>query len=357
MEPYRPSSKESSQTGSRRERFFLPGRCLVVIARYTLYTKSLYMASYPPEVLSPFLQRLTFSALHQVTIHGYDPRVSKAPASVTLFKAASNESYRPHLESCVPFRMNAIAFLELLSQAELHELQHCTLDNINTTIDDSWDDYLSNPSSGSVDNFLVKRSQEKSAARSPLTSLYLNRVTNLPNTAFNKALFGHPHSLFDISTLENLTLCIASYPPVPLWHFNEVIGLCCPSVKSLTIRNWQDVAHSDASLLTKFNNVTHIAFDFYGGTGLGGLKASMELALEHLAQLKSLKKLNFTIESYRKLGSLVLGLEEGLDALCHEVTGIEEIVISVKSLSSENYDREEVFVWDRERCLLSTEVL
>lgn len=211
---------------------------LATLSDIPSYTTSLHLASYPPKVLSPFLHKLKFNALRRVSIHGHDSRVSHAPASGTfanLFRVNANV----HTLELSNFRMNALAFLDFISQSQLRELRHCCLDIINTTIEDSWDDYISEPKSELVTAFLEKRIQELNVARPLLTSLSLNRITNLPNPAFSSALFGHAHSLFDISSLRELTLCISSYPPVLLWHFNEVIKLCCLSVTSLTIKNWQ----------------------------------------------------------------------------------------------------------------------
>ncbi|KAJ4489817.1 hypothetical protein C8R41DRAFT_834671 [Lentinula lateritia] len=317
--------------------------------------RSLHLVSYPPEVLSPFLRKLKFHALQRISIHGYDPRVSSAPSPTTLAKLLRTNPAL-HLMKLSNVRMRPISFLDLISQSELQGLRHCILDIINTTVDDSWDDYLREPESDAIDDFLEKRSEGQDVARPSLVSLYLNRVTNLPNPAFCKALFGDVHSLFDISSLQQLTLCISSYPPVPLKYFTEVIELCCLSVSSLTIHNWQDVTRPDSHSVTKFVNATNVAFDIYGGTGLEIVESSLELALEHLVGLKYLKKVKFIVESYNPLEFLPKH-KDGLDELCSAVPGIEEIVISIRSVNAECYNVEQVFTWDKDRCILMLDEL
>ncbi|KAJ3796080.1 hypothetical protein GGU11DRAFT_168448 [Lentinula aff. detonsa] len=315
------------------------------------HTKSLHLASHPPTVLYPFLRKLKFGRLQRLSIHGYDPRVPFAPSPASLAKLARTNCDIRTLKLS-NFRMDPIAFLDLVSQSTLHELRHCTLDVINTTFDDSWDDYLKRPSSEVLDDFIEQRTQTQNVARPSLTSLSLNRITNLPNAAFCSALFRHTHSLFNISSLQRLTLTISSYPPVPLRHFIEVIELCCLSVTSLTIHNWQDVIRSDSTLIAMFVNAIDVTFNVYDGASLDIVKFSMELLLEHLAALKSLKRVKFAVESFKEVNFLSQQIADVLAILCREVPGIEEFEVSIRSSDAEYYKCQQRFVWDRERCAM-----
>ncbi|KAJ3730833.1 hypothetical protein C8R42DRAFT_637482 [Lentinula raphanica] len=317
----------------------------------TSYTKSLHIASYPPEVLIPFLDNLEFRALRGLSITGYNPRAHYAPSSTSLVELM-NTNRNIHTLKLRNFRMNPIAFFDLLSQAGLHNLRHCTLDIINTTIDDGWDDYLTHPSPDVVEGFLNKRrtSETSNVARPSLKSLSLTRITNLPNPAFCNALFRDTHSLFDLSSLQRLTITISSYPPVPLQFYEEVIELCCLSVTSLIIHNWQDVTRSESVLVTKFINVKDVIINVYDWVCLG---TSVELALQQLSALKSLKKVKFTLESYGSRLEFLPKIKRALVQFCREVTITEEIVLIFKTLSAESSNNENVLIWDKEKCMLS----
>ncbi|KIK58117.1 hypothetical protein GYMLUDRAFT_45669 [Collybiopsis luxurians FD-317 M1] len=340
-------------------------------------TKSLTINAYPPEVLSPFLHCMldskSFGALECVSIHGYDTRVANAPKWQVLadFLRASGGSSSLSLKTVKlsSMRMKAMEFLAFIERAGLSGVRECVLDVINTTVDDSWDDYKREPREEEVEEFLERRigrqlgldnrvdrdgdegdgegvrerkgreyreeqehhahepglesSRSITLNRPALTSLYLNRITNLPNPAFFKALFGDSsHSLLGISSwpsggakfsnkaesfgeggLRKLTLCVSSYPLVPLGHFGEVISGCAGTVRELEIRNWQDVSQEDAPLLTKFVNVTDLSFGlYYGGTRMNStMRASLELAFEQIKKMSSassskLKRTRFIFE-------------------------------------------------------------